>query len=102
MPFLAKECLEEAFEGWLRHYGLVWPDLRAGIAWPQGIRTQRGLTRMSAVFVLCWTSVNYQLSFIGLVINEKAQPQNVTTATTISEAQERASDLHLNLLSSVN
>lgn len=55
---------------------------------------------MSAVFVLCWTSVNYQLAFIGLAINEKAQPQNVTAATTISEAQERASDRHVYLQSS--
>jgi uncharacterized protein (TIGR02391 family) len=42
-------------------------------------------------------SVNYQLSFIGLAINEKAQPQNVTTATTISEARERASELRSEL-----
>lgn len=42
-------------------------------------------------------SVNFQLSFIGLTINEKAQPQEVTTATTIPEAQERASDLRSEL-----
>ncbi len=41
--------------------------------------------------------VNYQLSFLGLAINEKGQPQHVTAATTISEAQERASDLHSEL-----
>jgi len=42
-------------------------------------------------------SVNFQLAFIGLTITEKAQPRNVTAATTISEAQERASDLRSEL-----
>lgn len=42
-------------------------------------------------------NVNYQLSFAGMAINEKAQPQKVTTATTISEAQKRASDLRSEL-----
>jgi uncharacterized protein (TIGR02391 family) len=42
--------------------------------------------------------VNYQLSFCGLSINEKGQPQTVLTATTISEGQKRANELRAELL----
>ena len=42
--------------------------------------------------------VNYQLSFCGLSINEKGQPQTVLTATTISEGQKRANELQAELL----
>lgn len=42
--------------------------------------------------------VNYQLSFCGLSINERGQPQVVSAATTISEAQKRANELRAELL----
>jgi len=41
--------------------------------------------------------VNYQLSFYGLVIDEKGQPQRVTVASTISEASQRANELRSEL-----
>jgi len=43
-------------------------------------------------------SVNYQLSFHGLSITEKGIPAEVSTATTISEAQQRANELGAELL----
>jgi len=41
---------------------------------------------------------NYQLSFYGLAIDEKAQPQQVSAATTLHEAQERANELRAELM----
>ena len=43
------------------------------------------------------TSVNYQLSFYGLAIDEKGQPQRVAAARTISEATQRANELRSEL-----
>jgi uncharacterized protein (TIGR02391 family) len=43
------------------------------------------------------TSVNYQLSFYGLAIDEKGQPQRVAAASTISEATKRANELRSEL-----
>lgn len=42
-------------------------------------------------------SINYQLAFIGLSINEKAQPVPISAASTISEAHERANELRSEL-----
>lgn len=42
-------------------------------------------------------NVNYQLSFYGLAIDEKGQPQPVAAASTISEATQRASELRSEL-----
>jgi uncharacterized protein (TIGR02391 family) len=41
--------------------------------------------------------VNYQLAFCGLSIDEKGQPKQVTAATTISEATQRANELRSEL-----
>lgn len=43
-------------------------------------------------------TVNYQLSFYGLAINEKGQAQQVSAATTIPEGQKRASELRAELV----
>ena len=43
------------------------------------------------------TSVNYQLSFYGLAIDEKGQPKQVAAASTISEATKRANELRSEL-----
>ena len=42
-------------------------------------------------------SVTYQLSFYGLAIDEKGQPQRVAAATTIPEATQRANELRSEL-----
>lgn len=42
--------------------------------------------------------VNFQLSFCGLSITEKGQPQMISAATTISEAQKRANELRAELV----
>lgn len=41
--------------------------------------------------------VNYQLAFCGLSIDQKGQPKQVTHATTISEATQRANELRSEL-----
>jgi uncharacterized protein (TIGR02391 family) len=41
--------------------------------------------------------VNYQLAFCGLSIDERGQPKQVTPATTISEATQRANELRSEL-----
>lgn len=43
------------------------------------------------------SAVNYQLSFYGLVIDERGRPQQVTAATTIPEAVRRANELRAEL-----
>jgi len=43
------------------------------------------------------TSVNYQLAFYGLTMNERAQPHLVAVASTISEATQRANELRSEL-----
>jgi uncharacterized protein (TIGR02391 family) len=43
------------------------------------------------------TTVNYQLAFYGLVIDETGQPQRVVAATTILEATQRANELRFEL-----
>jgi len=43
-------------------------------------------------------AVNYQLAFVGLSINEEARPVPVAHASTISEAQKRASELRSELV----
>lgn len=42
-------------------------------------------------------NVNYQLSFYGLAIDEKGQPQQVAAASTITEATQRANELRSEL-----
>jgi uncharacterized protein (TIGR02391 family) len=43
-------------------------------------------------------SVNYQLAFCGLTINHQGRPAQISAATTISEAQQRANELRAELL----
>ena len=41
--------------------------------------------------------VNFQLAFMGMQINEKVKLIKITAATTITEAQQRANELHTEL-----